>query len=101
MASEYDHQLIESVTVRRHRLLTALLFGANPHERRWLDSLRLFFLSTAAAAVIAAGCVGYSFVSSLLAENHATPAQPAPLSLSGSIPLCPAGGGAPVQRAGA
>lgn len=66
MASDYDNQLIESVTVRRHRLLTAFLFGENPHERRWMDSNRLFFLSIAAAAVIAALCVGYSFVSNLL-----------------------------------
>ena len=71
MASDYDNQLIESVTVRRQRLLRALLFGENPHERRWMDSVRLFLLSVAAAAVIAAVCVGYSFVSNLLAENRA------------------------------
>ncbi|MDN3481557.1 hypothetical protein QMA10_06420 [Arthrobacter sp. APC 3897] len=72
MASDYDNQLIESVTVRRQRLLTALLFGENPNERRWMDSVRLLLLSLAAAAVIAAVCVGYSFVSTLLAENRAT-----------------------------
>ncbi|MCC3269701.1 hypothetical protein MUG94_05175 [Arthrobacter gengyunqii] len=71
MASDYDNQLIESVTVRRQRLLTALLFGENPNERRWMDSVRLFLLSVAAATVIAAACVGYSFVSNLLAENRA------------------------------
>lgn len=71
MASDYDNQLIESVTVRRQRLLTALLFAENPHERRWMDSVRLFLLSVAAAALIAAVCVGYSFVSNLLAENRA------------------------------
>ena len=71
MASDYDNQLIESVTVRRQRLLTALLFGENPNKRRWMDSVRLFLLSVAAAAVIAAVCVGYSFVSNLLAENRA------------------------------
>lgn len=75
MASDYDNQLIESVTVRRQRLLTALLFGENPNERRWLDSLRWFILSVAAAAVIAAVCVGYSFVSDLLAENRAKQEQ--------------------------
>ena len=77
MTSDYDSQLIESVTVRRHRLLTALLFGDNPHERRWMDSVRLFILSVAAAAVIAAVCVGYSFVSNLLAENRAKQEQQA------------------------
>ncbi|MET4061597.1 hypothetical protein ABIB35_003170 [Arthrobacter sp. UYP6] len=85
MASDYDNQLIESVTVRRHRLLTALLYGENPNERRWMDSLRLFLLSIAAAAVIAAVCVGYSFVSNLLAENRAKQeeqAQPRQTSIS-------------------
>ena len=83
MASDYDNQLIESVTVRRHRLLTALLFGENPHERRWMDSMRLFILSFAAAAVIATVCVGYSFVSNLLAEYRTKQEQsPAPAAVS-------------------
>lgn len=71
VASNYDSQLIESVTVRRHRLVAALLYGENPSERRWMDSLRLFVVSAAAAAVLASACVGYSFVSNLLAENRA------------------------------
>ena len=75
VASNYDSQLIESVTVRRHRLVSALLYGENPSERRWMDSLRLFVLSAAAAAVIASACVGYSFVSNLLAENRAPQEQ--------------------------
>ncbi|MCQ1951136.1 MULTISPECIES: hypothetical protein [Arthrobacter] len=70
LASDYDNQLIESVTVRRNRLLGALLYGENPNERRWMDSVRLFLFSVAAAAVIAAVCVGYSFVSNLLEENR-------------------------------
>ena len=70
MASDYDNQLIESVTVRRNRLLGALLYGENPNERRWMDSVRLFLFSVAAAAVIAAVCVGFSFVSNLLEENR-------------------------------
>ncbi|MCC3277296.1 MULTISPECIES: hypothetical protein [unclassified Arthrobacter] len=70
MASDYDNQLIESVAVRRNRLLTALLYGENENERRWVDSVRLFLFSVAAAAVIAAVCVGYSFVSNLLEENR-------------------------------
>lgn len=70
LASDYDNQLIESVAVRRNRLLTALLYGENENERRWVDSVRLFLFSVAAAAVIAAVCVGYSFVSNLLEENR-------------------------------
>jgi hypothetical protein len=86
VASDYDNQLIESVTVRRHRLLAALLFGENPHERRWMDTLRLFILSVAAAAVIASVCVGYSFVSNLLADNRAKQEHSAvPASVSSTL----------------
>ncbi|GAA1120419.1 hypothetical protein [Arthrobacter flavus] len=70
MAKEYDNQLIESVTVRRNRLTTALLYGVNPEERRWLDSVKLFLFSVAMTALIAAICVGYSFVSNLLADQR-------------------------------
>ena len=70
MANDYDSQLIESVVVRRNRLTSALLYGENPHERRWMDTLRLFLFSIALAALIAAICVGYSFVSNLLAEQR-------------------------------
>lgn len=70
VAPDYDSQLIESVTVRRNRLTTALLFGDNPAQRRWMDSVRLFLFSIALAAVVAAVCVGVSFVSNLLEEQR-------------------------------
>ncbi|WP_422391568.1 hypothetical protein [Arthrobacter sp. N1] len=70
MANDYDSQLIESVTVRRNRLTNAVLFGANPHQRRWMDSVRLFLFSVALAAVVASVCVGISFVSNLLEEQR-------------------------------
>ena len=68
MAHDYDNQLIESVAVRRSRLTTALLYGNNPLQRRWKSSVRTFFFSVALAAVIAAVCVGYSFVTNLLED---------------------------------
>jgi hypothetical protein len=68
VAHDYDNQLIESVAVRRARLTTALLYGANPLQRRWKSSVRTFFFSIAMAAVIAAVCVGYSFVTNLLED---------------------------------
>ena len=71
MANEYDNQLIESVVVRRNRITSALLYGGNPHRRRWMDSVKLFLFSIALAALIAAVCVGYSFVSNLLAQQRA------------------------------
>ena len=71
MASDYDTQLIESVTVRRGRLLSAFLFGTNPFQQRWLNTLRLLVFGVALAAGIAAACVGYSFISSMLARADA------------------------------
>lgn len=71
MAYDYDTQLIESVLVRRNRLTSALLFGRNPFQRRWMDSTKTFLFSVAVAALIAAVCVGYSFVTNLLAEQQA------------------------------
>ncbi|MGW9402390.1 hypothetical protein ACWGQ2_00305 [Arthrobacter sp. NPDC055585] len=75
VASDYDNQLIESVAVRRNRLLTALLYGSNPNERRWADTVKLFLFSIAVAALIAAVCVGYSFVTNLLEQNRAKQEQ--------------------------
>ena len=75
MANDYDNQLIESVVVRRNRITSALLYGENPHQRRWMDSVRLFLFSIALAALIAAICVGYSFISNLLAQQRAEQQQ--------------------------
>jgi hypothetical protein len=75
VANDYDNQLIESVVVRRNRITSALLYGGNPHQRRWMDSVKLFLFSIALAALIAAICVGYSFVSNLLAEQRAEQQQ--------------------------
>ncbi|GLB67583.1 hypothetical protein [Arthrobacter mangrovi] len=75
MANDYDNQLIESVVVRRNRITSALLYGDNPHQRRWVDSVRLFLFSIALAALIAAICVGYSFISNLLAQQRAEQQQ--------------------------
>ncbi|WP_026817936.1 hypothetical protein [Arthrobacter castelli] len=75
MPYDYDTQLIESVAVRRTRLTSALLFGQNPLQRRWTDIIKLFLFSVAVAALVAAICVGYSFISNLLAEQRAEQRQ--------------------------
>lgn len=75
MAYDYDAQLIESVSVRRNRLASALLFGHNRLQRRWIDSIRMFLFSVTVAALLAAICVGYSFVTNLLAEQRAEDRQ--------------------------
>lgn len=59
---DFDAQLIESVQVRRNRLTAALLFGANPTERRWRDRTRLLAYGVATAALACALCVAISFV---------------------------------------
>ena len=98
MASDYDNQLIESVAVRRNRLLTALLYGGNPNERRWADTVKLFLFSVAVAALIAAVCVGYSFVTNLLEQNRAKQEQQQQSTAAGprhdgASAAGPAGGG--------
>lgn len=75
VANDYDHQLIESVAVRRTRLTTALVYGANPFERRWKSSARTFMASILVAALIATICVGFSFVSNLLETLRAQQQQ--------------------------
>jgi hypothetical protein len=62
MAMDFDSQLIESVEVRRTRLTTSLLFGANPTERRWKDRTPLYVSGVVVAALICAFCVAISFV---------------------------------------
>ncbi|WP_404321605.1 hypothetical protein [Arthrobacter luteolus] len=100
MASDYDNQLIESVAVRRNRLLTALLYGGNPNERRWADTVKLFLFSVAVAALIAAVCVGYSFVTNLLEQNRAKQEQQQQSTAAGPLidggSAAGAAGGSPV-----
>lgn len=71
MSSEFDAQLIESVTVRRSRLTDALLYGSNPTERRWKSPLKLFLVSIVIAALVAAICVGVSFITNIFQQQAA------------------------------
>ncbi|WNZ11325.1 hypothetical protein [Streptomyces sp. 11x1] len=62
-AQEYDSQLLESVSVRRRRLRDALLFGAQRQRRSVDERVGKVFAGIVIAAVLCAGCVGWSFVS--------------------------------------
>ncbi|MFD4627235.1 hypothetical protein [Streptomyces sp. NPDC058475] len=62
-AQDYDSQLLESVSVRRRRLRDALLFGAQRQRRSVDERLGKVFAGIVIAAVLCAGCVGWSFVS--------------------------------------
>ncbi|MDG5804728.1 hypothetical protein P9869_19050 [Streptomyces ossamyceticus] len=62
-AQDYDSQLLESVSVRRRRLRDALLFGAQRQRRSVDERIGKVFAGIVIAAVLCAGCVGWSFVS--------------------------------------
>ncbi|WP_328538102.1 hypothetical protein [Streptomyces sp. NBC_00344] len=63
MAHDYDSQLLESVAVRRRRMRDALLFGTERRRRSADERLGKVFAGIVIAAVLCAGCVGWSFVS--------------------------------------
>jgi hypothetical protein len=71
MARDYDSQLLESVAVRRHRLRDALLFGAQRARRTADERLGKVFAGIVIAAVLCAGCVGWSFIQATLAKQKA------------------------------
>lgn len=61
-AHDYDTQLLESVSVRRRRLRDALLFGDRRQRRSVDERLGKVVAGIVIAAVVCAGCVGWSFV---------------------------------------
>ncbi|MFJ3204429.1 hypothetical protein [Streptomyces sp. NPDC086989] len=71
MARDYDSQLLESVAVRRRRMRDALLFGAQRARRTADERLGKMFAGIAIAAVLCAGCVGWSFIHTTLAKQKA------------------------------
>jgi hypothetical protein len=62
-AQDYDNQLLESVAVRRRRLRDALLFGVQRQRRTVDERVGKVFAGVVIAAVVCAGCVGWSFLS--------------------------------------
>ncbi|ARF55961.1 hypothetical protein [Streptomyces gilvosporeus] len=95
MARDYDSQLLESVSVRRRRLRDALMFGGQRTRRSLDESFGKVFGGIALAAVVCAGCVGWSFVAGKMAGG-ATPPGVSPSGPSGSTsPTGPVGSGSP------
>ena len=62
MARDPDAILLESVRVHRGRLRAAFLHGDLRDRRTTNDNVRRFVGSTVVAALLCAGCAGYSFV---------------------------------------
>jgi hypothetical protein len=58
---DHDAILLESVRVHRARLRAAFLHGDLLSRRTTNDNVRRFVGSTVIAAVICAGCAGFSF----------------------------------------
>ncbi|MFI2368552.1 hypothetical protein [Streptomyces sp. NPDC018833] len=71
MSRDYDSQLLESVAVRRRRMRDALLFGAQRTRRTADERLGKLFAGIAIAAVLCAGCIGWSFLQHTLEEQKA------------------------------
>ncbi|GAA1450005.1 hypothetical protein GCM10009618_01050 [Nesterenkonia lacusekhoensis] len=70
MELEHDVRLLESEKVRRQRLTDAFVYGTNPHEQMHrTNTVRLMF-SILIAALIAAGCVGASFIMNMLEQRQ-------------------------------
>jgi hypothetical protein len=70
VARDYDAQLLESVAVRRRRLRDALLRGGLHARRPTNDNLRRALVGALLAAVVCAGCVGWSLLSDQLAQRQ-------------------------------
>ncbi len=62
-AQDYDGQLLESVAVRRRRLRDAVVFGGRRSRRAWDERVGKAVVGMVIAAVLCAGCVGWSFLS--------------------------------------
>lgn len=69
MPYTYNDQLIETVSVRRRRLVNALVHGRDPARRTWDERLVHAMIGVFIAALVCAGCVAYSFIGHLLAND--------------------------------
>ncbi|WP_078593963.1 hypothetical protein [Streptomyces sp. NRRL S-920] len=91
-AQDYDSQLLESVSVRRRRLRDALVFGAQRQRRSVDERVGKVFAGVVVAAVLCAGCVGWSFISHRLigkSPYSSSVPSPSPSSPSPSPSMTP------------
>jgi hypothetical protein len=75
VARDYDTQLLESVAVRRRRLRDALLFGQHRARRTLDENINKILAGLCVAAVVCAGCVGWSLVRTQLLKQKKQQAQ--------------------------
>ncbi|MEH0059776.1 MULTISPECIES: hypothetical protein [Auritidibacter] len=67
---DHDEQLLESLSVRRQRLTMAFLFGRERRNRKYNNGIKHAIISLVVAALICAGCVGYSFIMHLFQQQE-------------------------------
>jgi hypothetical protein len=84
MAREYDSQLLESVSVRRRRLRDAVLYGAQRGRRSADEGWGKVFAGIVIAAVLCAGCVGWSFVSGKIGTSGSVGVTQTPAPVTGA-----------------
>ena len=70
MARDFDAQLLESVAVRRRRLRDAVLWGSLRTRRSAPEIVSRLIVGAVVAAVLCAGCVGWSFLQEQLAKRE-------------------------------
>jgi hypothetical protein len=75
VARDYDTQLLESVAVRRRRLRDAVLFGQHRTRRTLDENISKILIGLCIAAVVCAGCVGWSLVKTQLLKQKKQQAQ--------------------------
>lgn len=69
MARDHDRQLLESVATRRERLRAAFLHGDLGARRETPDNVKRFVTSVVLGAVVSAGCAGFAFVRTTMADG--------------------------------
>lgn len=76
VGNDYDRRLLEAVAARRRRLRAALLLGRLRTRRATSDNLNRVLAGLVLAALLAAGCVGVSFIQQALQQQrtHSAPA---------------------------
>lgn len=86
MADQRDRTLVEAAQIQRGRLAAALIYGRLEERRTVADYTKRLVFSLVIAAVICAGCVATSFVTSMMRSGA---------SLTGTTTSTPAstGGG--------
>jgi redox-regulated HSP33 family molecular chaperone len=70
VSRDFDAQLLESVAVRRRRLRDAVLWGSLRTRRSAPEIVTRLLAGAVVAAVMCAGCVGWSFLREQLAQRQ-------------------------------